>query len=209
MTATAPALRLIVSPSHGDRPRQVAALAACAAVDALAVGILLVGTPLPLPLEGVAAAVSHGTAVILLSGLARGRPSRQWLCVGAALAVPLIGTAVAAAILATRGRAWTPRRRRGGAHRRPALALVEMKRLGGALSPCDALERGDEEQRGAALRALSRRDDPEAIALLRRVAAGPEPDLALFAALVLDEIGERAERRSRPEAPPGARHVEA
>ena len=208
MSATAPALRLVVSPVHGDRSREVAVLATCAAVDALAVGILLLGTPLPLPLEGVAAAVSHGTAVLLLSGLARGRPSRHWLCVGAVLAVPLIGAAVAAAILATRGRCATAIRRRWGARRRPALALVELNRLGHALSPCDALERGDEEQRGAALRALSRREDPEAIALLRRAAAGPEPDLALSAALVLDEIGARAERKLDSKAPREARHVE-
>ena len=70
-----------------------------------------------------------------------------------------------------------------------------MQRLGGGLSPYDALDGGDEEQRRAALLALSRRGDPEAIALLRRAAAGRDPDLALSAALVLDEIGERAERR--------------
>jgi HEAT repeat protein len=56
------------------------------------------------------------------------------------------------------------------------------------------LDGGDEEQRRAALWALSRRGDPEAIALLRRAAAGRDPDLALSAALVLDEVGERAER---------------
>jgi len=71
--------------------------------------------------------------------------------------------------------------------------MAAMKRLGGALSTCDALDGGDEEQRRAALSALSRRGDPEAIALLRRAAAGRDPDLAMSAALVLDEIGERAE----------------
>ena len=70
-----------------------------------------------------------------------------------------------------------------------------MQRLGGALSPCDALDCGDEEQRRAALAALSRRGDSEAIALLRRAAGGRDPDLALSAALALDEIGERAERQ--------------
>jgi hypothetical protein len=42
---------------------------------------------------------------------------------------------------------------------------------------------------------LARRDDPEAIVLLRRAASGRDHDLALSAALVLDEIGERAEQR--------------
>jgi hypothetical protein len=36
------------------------------------------------------------------------------------------------------------------------------------------------------------------MALLRRAAAGDDPDLALAAALVLDEMGERAEHRVRP-----------
>jgi len=57
------------------------------------------------------------------------------------------------------------------------------------------LDCGDEDQRRAALWALSRREDPEAIALLRRAASGCDPDLALSAALVLDEISERAEHR--------------
>ena len=71
-----------------------------------------------------------------------------------------------------------------------------MRRLAGALSPCDALACGDVDERRSALSALGRREDPEAIALLRRAAAGPDPDLAMSAALVLDEIGERAERRA-------------
>ena len=58
----------------------------------------------------------------------------------------------------------------------------------------DALERGDDEQRRAALWALSRAGGPEAIALLRRTAAGRDPDLALSAALALDEIAERSEQ---------------
>jgi len=84
--------------------------------------------------------------------------------------------------------------------------MAAMQRLGTALSPCDALDRGDEEQRRAALSALSRREDPEAIALLRRTAAGRDPDLALPAALVLDEIGERAERHVNRLDPAEVRH---
>jgi len=73
--------------------------------------------------------------------------------------------------------------------------MAALKHLGGALSTYDALESGDDERRRAALSALSRRGDPEAIALLRRAAAGRDSDLALCAALVLDEIAERTERR--------------
>ena len=84
--------------------------------------------------------------------------------------------------------------------------MASVQRLGTALSPCDALDCGDEEQRRAALSALSRREDSEAIALLRRTAAGRDPDLALPAALVLDEIGERAERRVNRLDPAVVRH---
>jgi len=45
------------------------------------------------------------------------------------------------------------------------------------------------------LATLVRRIDTEALASLRWAMASPDPDLALSAALALDEIGERAERR--------------
>jgi hypothetical protein len=176
----------------------VACVVACAVIDAVAAGILLVGTRLAPSLEGLAVAVLHGTAVLLLSGVSRARPSRQWLCVAAVLAVPFVGSAVAAATLVTKGRGSASLRRRKKPRRRPPLTMAAIQRLGTALSPCDALEHGDEEQRRAALGALSQRRDPEALALLRRAAASRDPDLALSAALVMDEIVERAERRLDP-----------
>jgi HEAT repeat protein len=194
MIGAAPTMRVIGPSGRGDRPREAALLAACAAFDAIAAGILLFGTPLPPLLKGVAAAVSHGAAVLLLSCSTREQPSRRWLSAAAVLAVPCVGLAVAFAIFFTRGRGPTAMGRRRKARWRPSLTTAVMQRLGTALSPCDALDCGDEEQRRAALSALSRREDPEAIALLRRTAAGRDPDLALPAALVLDEIGERAER---------------
>ena len=195
--AAGPVVRVSGPWNREGRRREAALLAASVAIDAVAAGILLFGTSLPQPLEGLSVVVSHGTAALLLSGLARARPSRRWLGVAAVVAVPLAGAAVAAAILVTRGRGPTAMARPRRARRRPALALTAVRRLGGALSPCEALLCGDEDQRRAALSALSRREDPEAIALLRRAAASPDPDLALSAALVLDEIGERAERRTR------------
>ena len=191
-------IRLIPSSDREDRPCTTALLVACVAcavVDAIAVGILLFGTPLAPWLKGPAAAVSHGAAVLLLFGTSRAQPSRRWLSVAAVLAVPFVGAAVAAAICATRGRGLAAREPRMEAPRRLALTVDALQRLGGGLSPCDALDCGDEEQRRAALSSLSRRGDPEAIALLRRTAAGADPDLALSAALTLDQIRERGERK--------------
>lgn len=194
MIAPTTAIRVTARSDWAGHPRGAPLLLACAGLEALAVGLLLFGAPLSLWIVGPVAAVSHGAAVLLLFGLARSRPSCRWLCVAAVLAVPLVGVAVPAAVLATRERGPSATRRRRNVRRRPALTMTEMRRLGGALSPCDALD-GDEEQRRIALSALSRRGDPEAIALLRWAAAGRDPDLALSAALVLDEIGERAEHR--------------
>ena len=198
MIAPVPTIRAIASSDCEDRLRWTALLAGCAAIDAAAAGILLLGTPLPPLLEGLAAAASHGAAVLLLSGLPRMRPSRRWLGTAAVLTVPCVGVTVAAAAIFTRGRGTAAMERRRKPRRRPALTMAAMERLRDSLSPCDALDRGDDEQRRAALSVLSRRADREAIALLRRAASGRDPDLALSAALALDEIGERAEREAGP-----------
>jgi hypothetical protein len=188
------------------RPLEATLVATSAAIDAVAAGILLFTPGGRLSPESMTAAALHGAAVLLLSGLAGGRPSRRWLCVAAVLAVPCVGAAVAAAALATRGRGSVAMRIRRRARRKPALSTTAMRRLGDALSPFDALDSGDEDQRRAALSTLSRRMDPEAIALLRRAAAGRDRDLALSAALVLDEIGERAESQPRSPAAAEVRH---
>jgi hypothetical protein len=193
---TAPKLRVIASADRDHHRLGASRFVASAAVDAVAAGILLLGTPFAPGLDALAAAVSHATAVLLLSGLARARPGRRCLCVAAVLAVPCAGVAVAAATWVTRGRGSAARERRRRKRRRPALTRTALRRLGDALSPCDALLCGDEEQRRAALSTLLRRGDPEAMGLLRRTAAGHDPELALSAALVLDEIGERAERQA-------------
>ena len=199
MSTVAPMIGVIVRADRGSPPPW-AALAPCTAADALAAGILLIGAHLP-PLESLGLAVLHGTAVLLLwEELAGVPPSRRFLCVAALLAVPFVGAAVALATLVTRGRGSTALDLGRGARRRGALTAAAIQHLADALSPWDALECGNEEERRAALIRLSRQRDPEAIALLRRAAAGRDPNLALSAALALDEIGERAEREAgRPD----------
>jgi hypothetical protein len=207
VSAALPVPRVLAPSNRVAWLRVAAFLAACAAVDAVAAGILLLGTPLPALLEGLAAAVSHGIAVLFMWDLARERPSRRWLCLAAVLAVPFVGAAVATTILVTKGRGSFAIEGRTRARRRPALTTDAIQRLGTQLSPCDALDGGDEEQRRAALWTLSRRRDPEAIALLRRAASSRDPDLALSAALVMDEFCERAEREVDAPGPAEVRHV--
>jgi hypothetical protein len=173
-----------------------ALVALCALAEAIATAILLLDHSLPRPLNVVALVAALGITVLLLSILARGRPSRVWLCVAAAATVPLVGGALAIATLNTRGHASARIRRRRMPRRRPALTIAAMQRLADALPLCDALACGDREQRHAAMSALLLRGDREAIAVLRWAAAGQNPDLALSAALALDEFGKRAERKA-------------
>jgi hypothetical protein len=207
VSTAAPAIEVIARLERNHRPHGAARVAACAALEVAAAGILLLGATLPSSLQILAAAASHGMAVLLLSGLAGARPSRKWLCVTAVLMMPCVGVVVAATVLTTRGRGSAAMERRRKPPPRRALTMAGVRRLGDALSPCDALACGDVEQQRAAVWALSRRRDPEAIALLRRATAGSDPDLALSAALALDEIAERAEGQVGRRTPAEVRHV--
>lgn len=207
MSASSPSLRVLALSHPEGRAPAAVLLPACAAVDALAAGILLLGgTPLPRPLELLTAAALHGAAVLLMWTLTGARPSHRWLSAAALLAVPFVGVAVAGAILGTAGRGTATIERHRRSRRKTALTRAELRHLAGALSPCEALESDDEDQRRDAFTALSRRADPEAIVLLRRAAASRDPDVALSAALALDEIGERAERELRRFEPSEVRH---
>lgn len=184
----------VSSPDRGSGPGRAALVVACALVDALATGILLFAGAHG-QLEWISALGLHLLAVLLLAVFFTTQSSRRWLSVMAALAVPGAGFGVAAVVLATKGRGTAVMERREGARRRPPLTPEAARRLASGLSPGDALHCSDDERRRAALLALSRRADPEAMTLLRRAAAGRDPDLALSAALALDEIRERVERR--------------
>jgi hypothetical protein len=199
----APSILRVIAPSdRADRRRAAVVIGACAALDAIAAAILLRGTALPPLLEALAAAASHGTAVLLMSTLVRTHPSRRWLGSAAVLAVPCVGTVVATTAFVTRGRGSVATERRRRVRGRRPLTADAARSLGDALATCDALDGDDEERQRAALSTLSRRADSEAIALLRRAASGRDADLALSAALVLDEIGERAERKLGPPGQP-------
>ena len=104
MSVSSPSLRVLAIPVPNVHLRGAALLAGCAAVDAVAAGIVLLGTPLPRPLAFMMAAALHLAAVVLLWGLTAARPSQRWLSSAALLAVPFVGAAIAVAILVTTGR---------------------------------------------------------------------------------------------------------
>jgi hypothetical protein len=175
---------------------------ATVALEAASVALLLPGAPLLGSPRAAAAAVFHVTAALLVAAGPIPQSSRRWLCAAVVLAVPYVGAAVATAVLCTRGRGPDAAKRSLEIHRRPALTVEAARRLGKMLSPPDALDLGDEEQRRSALLALIRRTDPEGVTLLRWAAYGRDRELALLAALALDEIRERSEApASRVESP--------
>lgn len=198
--------------SRTDRPGRLpgaAPLAGAAVLDAAAAAMLMGVASLPAMLHAAIAVALHGAAVLLLASRPVAQPSRRWLCLAALLAIPGAGVGIAIVLLGTRTRGLAVQGRRKGAAPRRAFGVSAALGLRDALSPCEALFCGDAERRGAAVAALVQRDDPESVVLLRRAAAHPDPDLALIAALALDEISERAEWRHslRPAFVPTRRAV--
>lgn len=195
MRALTPAVRSASTWRGPIAPRFATPLLLCGALDTVAAVLLLLDIPREATLARLAAAACHLVGVLVLASWPTPHASRRGLCAAAALVVPWLGAVVAAAVLATRGRGSLSMRRDVPMLLKPAFSAEAARRLGETLSPCDALLQDDEELRRIALSALSRRADREGIAVLRWAASGRDPDLALLAALALDEIGERAERR--------------
>lgn len=195
MTAAARRLRAMEVRGAQRRPRWVPIVAVSATLDAIASGLLLQGAATPGEFPGLVFAVLHVMAALSFCALLRTAASHRWACLTAVLTLPFLGTGIAAVVLGTRGRGAVRLEHRRAANRRRGLQAAAARRLGQQPSACDALVNGNQEERYAVLSALAGRADPEAIALLRWAAAGRDPDLALQAALVLDQVSELAERR--------------
>jgi hypothetical protein len=177
--------------------RWVLQIAAAALLDMLACAAWSLETshaPLLSGLGDLSFVILHLAATALFIPGSRSRSSRQWLSCAAVLTLPCAGVAIAAVVLGTTGRGSFKRKGHRVARRRRRAAADAVAHIGDQLSLCEALSRGGEE-RCAALAALARRRDRGSILLLRWAAAGSDPDLALAAALVLDQINERAERQ--------------
>ena len=209
MTAAARRLRAMEVRGAQRRPRWVPVVAVSAALDAIASWLLLQGAAAPGEFPGLVFAALHMMAALSFCALPPSAASHRWACLAAVLTLPSLGTGIAAVVLGTRGRGafrWEHRRERGSQRR--GLQAAAASRLEHQPPACDALMNGDQEERYAVLSALAGRVDPEAIALLRWAAAGHDPDLAVQAALVLDQVSERAERRQDvPSAPAMLRHA--
>lgn len=194
MSLAARSLRAVTASDGTPRPSWGHRLALSAVIDSVAAALVLLDVPVSPAVAFAAAAVLHAIAVLAIHATPRVDPSRRCLGAAAVLAVPCAGAVVAAVALGTRGLGTASRDRARRVARPRASTPVAARRLGAELSACDALERGDEVKRLAALNALARRADSESKAVLRWATSGRDPELAMSAALVLDRIGERAER---------------
>ena len=141
---------------------------------------------------GVTLVVQLLTGVAIVSVI---RHERQALGAAVAIALPIIGP------LAT---AWLDRTRGAGGGgllaepEEPAEAVDGAdvaRRLVSAPPPCEAIVSGDVESRRAAIARLAERAGADDVSILRWARTQEDPDVAVEAALALEDIGERFERR--------------
>ncbi len=198
--APAPARSLPLPPGHGaalDRPAEAdaervvqAAACALALATALDFGALAWLVAHPGLRHLVLAAALHLGAVALVT--VRGGPPRSQCLLAAAftLTVPLAGAPIAALMLGTEGRGALGDSGPSNVSAAPALASPsDLRRMAEGLACCEALLVADADERRAILSTLSRQPDRNAIDLLRWALASPHPDLAVEAALALEDVG--------------------
>ncbi|HUD73126.1 MAG TPA: hypothetical protein VMQ62_14295 [Dongiaceae bacterium] len=207
MTSRARASHALALPRGASSVMRLAPAAISGGLDAAAAALLIGSAPQPDAVAVAIAAGLHLAAAWLLASWPGRNDGRRLLGAATVLAIPCIGAVIAAAVLSTRGEGTAGSGLDFGRVDRSSPARPAVTRSEDLIPTCDALLDGDEERRRAALAGLTRRADPEGMLLLRWAARGDDPDLALLAALALDEIGERAPGRSRRGAAREVRHV--
>jgi hypothetical protein len=160
-------------------------------LEALALAVLVVG-------DGGASARLAAIGLHLLAVGAAAMPTRagrsqRTLMAALTLTLPVVGTLVAMAALATRRRGevgLVPAREAPGPR---ALTVADVHRLTDGLSACESLMSGSSDERSATVGMLTRHPDAAAIALLRRAVATGHADSAVEAALALEDLGAQLE----------------
>jgi hypothetical protein len=123
--------------------------------------------------------------------------------------LPLIGMAIALLTIKTRGRGTLVQNADVVAAETELQlpTLADIHRLTHALPACEALLSGTPDERSATVAMLARYPDAAAISLLRRAVARGESDVAVEAALTLEDLGAKldahaaATRRALEESP--------
>jgi hypothetical protein len=176
----------------GLAPRALLTFIAATVIDLGALGVLLQLGATP---EGYAlAAALHAMALapLLAAGLPR---SQRSLAVALTLTLPMVGAPIALLALGTRGRSEISQEMIEEETQGPPLDRGEVQQMAGGLSSCESLLAASVEERRALLSSLTRRPDANAIALLRWALMAPDNDLAVEAALALEDISASFEAR--------------
>lgn len=137
---------------------------------------------------------SHAVAIVAAGFPAGASRSQRALLAAFTLALPLVGTAVAVLAIRTRGRGDIAQPVDVPADPDAELDLpsvADVHRLTDALPVCEALLSGSPDERSATVAMLARHPDADAIALLRRAVARGDSDVAVEAALTLEDLGAR------------------
>ncbi|HVT08337.1 MAG TPA: hypothetical protein VHO67_12840 [Polyangia bacterium] len=122
--------------------------------------------------------------------------SERWLGGAFTFAIPVAGAALSAIALGTSGRGEVVEADpNAAAPEVEPLRAEELRRLGEALPCCEALLTGSIDERRAIIATLTRRADADAVALLRWALGAADPDLAVEAALALEEMTASFEAR--------------
>jgi hypothetical protein len=170
-----------------DTKRQsVAPWIAASLADLIGLG-LLVGVQEPWTLA--VAGGCHAAALLPIAFLGRLRGSEKSLALSFVFALPVFGALMAVLALEHAD---------GEGNLISDLALApadsnepvagDFARLAAALPSCEALSAGTVEERRAIIATLVRRADADAVALLRWALGASDPDLAVDAALALEEL---------------------
>ncbi len=175
------------------RPLPIAPWIIAAVLDLVAVALII-----RRPMHGAVAAAGalHLLSVLPILFWRSLAGSERTLGAAFALAIPVAGSPLAAVALGTAGRGEVVEADPDAA---PAevepLRAEELRRLGEALPCCEALLAGSVEERRAIIATLTRRADADAVALLRWALGAADPELAVEAALALEEMTASFEAR--------------
>jgi hypothetical protein len=180
-----------MQPSTNSASRVWVLLVLATGLDAAALAMLVLG-------GGRGSCRLAALTLHLLAFGAAGLPtsvgrSQRTLMAALTLTLPVLGAPVALLALATRGRGEIGQVAARGQPEPRAVAAADMRRLTDGLSACESLMSGSLDERSATLSVLVRHPDAAAIALLRRAVASGDADLAVDAALALEDLGAQLE----------------
>jgi len=141
----------------------------------------------------LAAAALHLLAFGAAGFLTRADRSQRALMAALTLTLPVLGGPVAMVALCTRRRGEVGEVPAREAPETRSLTVADVRRLIGGLSASESLMSGSSEEKTATVAMLTRHPNAGSIALLRRAVATGDADLAVEAALALEDLGAQLE----------------